>query len=142
MLEKINELNSIIKEELWYDFYIDSYKNESIVLKGTLDASYGHNLEIRLEQVSYIDAPLQWKTDTTDDIVVSIFSKEDFGEEARKRYFDNASGLIFGFKAECFDSKQWFYFIAQSFSFLHKGKWDSWSWYDKPTPPPIAGINE
>lgn len=139
MLDCINELNTIIKGEKWYDFYIASFDGESIVLKGTLDMAYGHNLEIYLKHVSYVDAPTEWKTDTEEAVVVQLFSQNDLEEKFRERYFDNASGIVFGFKAECFSSKQWFHFVAESLSFLHKGKWESWEWYDGPNPPPIAG---
>jgi hypothetical protein len=139
--DSIVELNALIKSELWYDFYVASFDGRSMVLKGSLDTSYGHNLEIYLKQVSYVDAPIEWKIDTDEPIVAQIFSREDLEEYQRERYLDTTDGIVLGFKAECFDSKQWFYFVVQSFSFLHKGKWDSWKWYDGPNPPPIAGIN-
>jgi hypothetical protein len=139
MIDDMTTLSNIIKGEKWYDFYFAIYDGNSVLIKGTLDITYGHNLEIRLKGVHYIDAPTEWKTDTSAVEVVRLFKNEDFDEGTRKRYFDQGGQWALGFNAECFDSAQWFYFVIDSFTFTHKGKWDEWNWYDSPNPPPIAG---
>lgn len=140
MLDDVDALARIIKGEKWYDFYLASYDGRSAIIKGTLDISYGHNLEIRLDDVRYIDAPVAWKTDTTAEEVIRAFKREDLEDHLRKRFFDQDGQWVLGFRAECFDSAQWFYFAAASFTFTHRGIWDEWKWYDSPNPPPLAGI--
>lgn len=136
-MNDVEALNRLIKDEKWYDFYLARYDGHSALIKGTLDLSYGHNLEIHLEDVRYIDAPTAWKTDTTVAEVVKLFKSTDLDPRLRQRFLDQGGQWVLGFNAECFDSAHWFYFTIESFTFIHKGKWDEWQWSDAR---PIPGL--
>ena len=139
MREVIEALNKIVKSEDWYDFNLMSFDGKDVVIRGTLDESLGYNLEIFLRNVNFINAPMDWKVDTSNSEVVGIFHEGDFDAETRKIYFDKFQDPMIGFYAEFFDVQKWIYFMAKDISFDYKGEWGKWAWYDKKAPPQLAG---
>ncbi len=139
MREIIEALNKIVKSEDWYDFNLMSFDGKDVVIRGTLDESLGYNLEIFLRDVNFINAPMDWKVDTSNSEVVGIFHEGDFDEETRKIYFDKFQDPMIGFYAEFFNVQNWIYFMAKNISFNYKGEWGQWAWYDKKAPPKLAG---
>lgn len=134
-----DQLDGLIRAEKWYDFYVASLTGTTLHVRGTLDATFGYNLDIHFDGVRYLDAPMQWKTDTEVDRVMKVFGKDDLDPALRRRFFDQGGEYAIGFLAECFDSQQWFFVVADDIAFTHGGKWDSWQWYEGEKPPPLAG---
>ena len=58
---KIDEANLLIKKFPWIDFFIVSLDEHKMVIFGTMDSSFGKQVEIIMENVCYIDMPTSWK---------------------------------------------------------------------------------
>lgn len=54
---KIDEANFLIKKFSWIDFFIVSLDEHKMVIFGTMDSSFGKQVEIIMENVCYIDMP-------------------------------------------------------------------------------------
>ncbi|MET3496468.1 hypothetical protein [Variovorax boronicumulans] len=105
-------LNAAIMEHPWMDFYLVSYDEVSVIVRGTLDITQGYQLQIEFTDVGYIDCPIAWKTDTESE----VFSKPDpstLPEETRQRFFDNNAGEVYRFVVSGF-SGPWFAHIVAS----------------------------
>ncbi len=105
-------LNSAIMEHPWMDFYLVSYDEISVIVRGTLDVTCGYQLQIEFTNVGYIDCPISWNSDTESE----VFSKPDpttLPEETRQRFFDNNPGDVFRFVVSGFN-RPWFAHIVAS----------------------------
>lgn len=61
----IREINTFLQRELWFDFEIMEYKNSRLMLFGSVDATYRHDIEIYFHDVFFVSAPMEWQTDTS-----------------------------------------------------------------------------
>lgn len=109
-------LNAAIMAHPWMDFYLVGFDETRAVIRGTLDMSYGYQLQIEFTGVGYIDCPTSWKTDTRSE----VFSRPDpatLPEEARNRFFDNGGGEVFRFAVNGFCGPWFAYIVAQEMRF-------------------------
>ncbi|MFC4761823.1 hypothetical protein [Dyella koreensis] len=114
-------LNSAIMEHPWMDFYLVSLDEARAVLRGTLDMSYGYQMQIEFMGVGYVDCPISWKSDTGSE----VFSKLLPGalpDDTRKRFFDNNGGSVFRFTIEGFHGPWSAYFVAEEMRFRRSEK--------------------
>jgi hypothetical protein len=125
--QTIDQLNTVIKSQLWCDFFIVDFNERNLIVRGTQDATYGFNLEIEFQSVLYVDAPTQWKTNTKSDVVFKSIDSSDIDEKTQQRYFDNGSGVIFAFQAELFSGLQWVHVVASTVRFVFNGT-ATWPW--------------
>jgi len=56
-------------KESWLDFSIFLYEKNRLVIVGSDDLSYYHNLEIIIETPSYISGVMDWSCDLDDDFI-------------------------------------------------------------------------
>ncbi|MFV0678189.1 hypothetical protein [Variovorax sp. tm] len=110
-------LNAAIMEHPWMDFYLVSLDETCAIVRGTLDMSYGYQLQIEFTDVGYIDCPTNWKTDTSSE-VFSRLPPEALPDDARKRYFDNNGGDVFRFAVEGFHGPWFAHIVAKEMRFL------------------------
>lgn len=117
---KIGEqaLNAAIMGHPWMDFYLVSLDETRAVVRGTLDMSYGYQLQIEFIGVGYIDCPTSWKTDTSSE-VFSKLPPEALPKEARERFFDNNGGEAFRFAVEGFHGPWFAHIVAKEMRFLN-----------------------
>lgn len=109
-------LNAAIMEHPWMDFYLVSLDETYAVVRGTLDMSYGYQLQIEFIDVGFIDCPMSWKSDTS----AEVFSRclpETLPDDRRKRFFDNNGGDAFRFTIKGFDSTWFAYIVAKGMRF-------------------------
>jgi hypothetical protein len=132
IIKKASTLNGVIKRELWYDFYIVKLDEQQICVRGTLDATYGFCLEIVFRNVLYVEAPMQWKTNTKLDPVFSIMQDANLSAQQRRRFFNDGSGFVFSFTTDLFDSVEPCYIVAGDFSYLRASDEAGWLWTDSP----------
>jgi hypothetical protein len=50
-MNKIEEINSCLKREMWYDFEVLEYKEKCLVVIGSTDFSYSHSIELKFNDV-------------------------------------------------------------------------------------------
>lgn len=61
-----NEIDLIIRKDLWFDFHVYKYENGKLIIAGSADLLYYHTLEIIFENVHFFHGPFnEWKSDTT-----------------------------------------------------------------------------
>jgi hypothetical protein len=109
-------LNAAIRAHPWMDFYLVSLDEIRAVVRGTLDMSYGYQLEIEFMGVGYIDCPTSWKTETGSE----VFSRVDpatLPDSARERFFDNNGGEVFRFIVEGVHGPWFAHIVAQEMRF-------------------------
>ncbi len=109
-------LNETIMEYPWMDFYLVSLDETRALVRGTLDISYGYQLQIEFVGVGYIDCPASWKTDTGKE----VFSRplpEMLPDELRRRLFDNNGGEVFRFAVDGFHGPWFAYIVAREMRF-------------------------
>jgi len=109
-------LNAAIMEHPWMDFYLVSLDETRALVRGTLDISYGYQLQIEFIGVGYIDCPASWKTNTGK----RVFSKpspETLPDEMRQRLFDNNGGDVFRFAVDGFHGPWFAHIVAREMRF-------------------------
>lgn len=63
--QTIDNINDIIRRELWFDFHVISYDGTNLILAGGVDLTYNHTLEIVFHNIFYLSAFFQgWHSDT------------------------------------------------------------------------------
>jgi hypothetical protein len=77
--EKIKEINDFLKKEMWFDFELLDYSKNCLTVVGSTDFSYFHNIEISFKDVFYISCNVEWRSDTSENII-----EIEQGDEARK----------------------------------------------------------
>ncbi|KAA0541674.1 hypothetical protein FZW96_21600 [Bacillus sp. BGMRC 2118] len=108
---KINEIQNLINSMNINDFYIYNYEfNGDLTIAGSFDFSYYHDLEIHLNEVSFITCP------------GSIFNMDTIRlatEDESKRIFEISHGYNEGFNI-CLEDSDFnirFYISAMSFDY-------------------------
>lgn len=109
-------LNEAIRAHPWMDFYLVSLDETHAVVRGTLDMSYGYQIQVEFTEVGYIDCPTSWKTDTASE-VFSRPPREALPEDARQRFFDNNGGEVFRFAVEGFHGPWFAHIVAREMRF-------------------------
>lgn len=63
-------INQYVKKFTWLDFEVQSYKDGNILVLGSTDFSYYHQIEISFYGVSFYQGVLSWGSDPSDDLLV------------------------------------------------------------------------
>ena len=93
----VNEIDALIRRELWFDFHIYRYEKDKLIVAGGIDLVYYHTLEIIFENVYFIKGYFNgWKSDTTR----PVFSIADENSPLNTRYEIEEGFHTFIFKAE------------------------------------------
>jgi hypothetical protein len=109
---KINEINNFLSKELWYDFEISNSNFEKICIIGSIDFSYGHQIELYFLDVIHLTINETWKSDTKKKIFTILSGKE-------KEIFINNFGLESGFKIIKIINEDFkpFYIVTKEFDY-------------------------
>jgi hypothetical protein len=68
----VNEIDNLIRKNLWFDFYILNYDGSNLIIAGGKDLTYSHSLEIIFNEVYFVSAFFEgWHSDTSS-VVFSI----------------------------------------------------------------------
>lgn len=74
----VNDVNSRIQKEPWFDFEIIRYDRSELVIGGGKSLSYPHELEIHFKDVCFISAPIEWRTDTSKRVFIILEGDDAF----------------------------------------------------------------
>ncbi|POD91404.1 hypothetical protein BV924_21235 [Pectobacterium odoriferum] len=67
--ELIEEINAREWKRPWLDFSIFSYDRGKLIVAGSYDLSYYHNLEITFIQPEFIDGVTEWSCDVSENFI-------------------------------------------------------------------------
>lgn len=85
-----NDIVSLLNERVWtvswLDFYIFSYEKNKLVIAGSDDFSYYHNVEIECYNPIYMKGNFEWTCDTTGELA-------SVGDAKKKLLFMNDDGI-------------------------------------------------
>ncbi|MGH1337906.1 MAG: hypothetical protein ACRBFS_17425 [Aureispira sp.] len=95
-MNKIEQINFFIKNKHWIDFEFRKYKND-IVLIGSKDFTYYHEIEIIFKNVKKYSLEENWSVDTSKDFIIKtneayFINNEDISFE---KHFLQAQEVIF-----------------------------------------------
>ena len=115
MKDILLNLNKIIHQYKWFDFELDSINKSNLVILGSTDFSYYHELEIVFEDLHFIQCPRNWSVDTTKEVFtmpnmtelkkINIGYELEVGYELLKIVTENNSPI---------------YISARNITYLHK----------------------
>ncbi len=112
---KIEEINSYLKKEMWYDFEILEYKKNCLTIIGSTDFTYSHSIEIKFEDVFLSHFNTEWKSDTTKNVIEVVS-----GDEARIINVKNRveqGYILFKFIPEDMEKNCFFYIAAKNITY-------------------------
>lgn len=70
--KNVLEIDSIIRQNPWFDFHITKYDGYNLTLVGSIDLTYFHTLEIIFEEVFFVSSFFEgWRTETSE-VVIEI----------------------------------------------------------------------
>jgi hypothetical protein len=72
----INEINTLIQKELWYDFCVKQYLDNELVVEGGLSLNYP-DIEIDFQGIFFTSLPFDWKTDTKQRVLTLVEGNEE-----------------------------------------------------------------
>jgi hypothetical protein len=123
-------LDVAIRAYPWMDFHLVAYDEVSLIVRGTLDLSYGYQLQIEFGDVGYLDCPMTWRTATH----AQVFSKVDpatLRDDARERFFDGNGGEVFRFAVEGVHRPWFAHVVAARMRFFAAAHGEYLSWSDQ-----------
>jgi len=111
-MDRLTKINSVIRNKSIPDFQIYSYNPNNILLVGSHDLCYYHELEIEFKEVWYLSLPTEFCYPTFRFVTL---------EESNsiKRFVDiEAEAIIYGVEAETSSSIEplTFYIVAETIS--------------------------
>ncbi|CAN7343564.1 hypothetical protein LJR153_001994 [Paenibacillus sp. LjRoot153] len=72
----VEEVNNFIQKELWFDFSLQQYTNDKLIITGGLSRSYPPMIEIYFDEVFFILLHTDWNTDTSKTILTLLEGEE------------------------------------------------------------------
>lgn len=67
----VEELDNLIRQQLWFDFQVFSYIGSDLIISGSTDFAYYHQLELCFHNVFFASAYFRnWRSDTTKPVFV------------------------------------------------------------------------
>lgn len=62
----VEKIDAVIRQNAWFDFEVSSYDGGNLVVNGSTDSSYYHELEVTFHNVFFASGYFRgWKSDTT-----------------------------------------------------------------------------
>ncbi|WCT56196.1 hypothetical protein PQ456_01315 [Paenibacillus kyungheensis] len=74
----VKDINSKLKNNLWFDFEVVKYEKNEVIIGGGKSLSYPHEIEIQFTDVFFISLPMEWQTDTSKDVLVILEGEEAY----------------------------------------------------------------
>ena len=114
MRKAVEEIDAVIRQNAWFDFQVSSYDGSNLVISGSTDFTYYHELEVTFHNVFFASGYFRdWKSDTTQ----SVFRMPE-QEEAHQMNFQleiEEGYELFIFEVE--DSKNDVIVVVRSISY-------------------------
>ncbi|SDE94442.1 hypothetical protein [Chitinophaga filiformis] len=91
------DIDSIIRQHLWFDFHVLSYDGRKLVIAGSEDLDYYHTLEVIFENVFFFKGYFDgWMSDTS----APVFILEVLDTELNGKYEITQGNRVFIFRTE------------------------------------------
>jgi hypothetical protein len=98
----IEEIDSIIRANAWFDFHVFTYQKKSLIIAGGVDLTYYHSLEIIFDDVYFVSAVIQgWRSNTRDAVFVELTGDPGVNSENEIE----EGNRVFAFKADDYRQK-------------------------------------
>ncbi|HUC82270.1 MAG TPA: hypothetical protein VMR70_15300 [Flavisolibacter sp.] len=98
----VEEIDSIIRTNLWFDFHVLSYDHNRLIVAGGKDLSYYHSIEVIFEEVFFVSAVFQcWHSDTKQ----TVFTERTNSEEINLQFAIEKGFRVFAYKAEDYNQE-------------------------------------
>lgn len=110
----INEINTLIQKEQWYDFSVKQYLDNELVIEGGLSLSYP-DIEIVFHGIFFTSLPFDWKTDTKQSVLTLVEGDEE--RSINQRYKVEYHHYIFKFSLEDYPIDFGCYIAAKGISY-------------------------
>ncbi|MCI5057799.1 MAG: hypothetical protein MRY83_16915 [Flavobacteriales bacterium] len=107
MKNQIDEINTFLSNNNWMDFRVKSFANDSLILLGSTDFYYQHDIKIVFEGVSSLSLRTEWVS-SPDKPVFSLIEGSESFDLIRDFEIENINTII-GIKADDIAKK---FFIA------------------------------
>lgn len=111
----VEEIDTRLRKELWFDFEVTQYRKNKLTIIGTLDSSGQHKIEICFEDVFFVSLPIGWQTDTSKPVLVLVEGDDAF--TLNKRFQVEIGYHIFRFTPEYYPEDFACYVAAKHISF-------------------------
>lgn len=111
--EKIQQINSIISKELWFDMEILIRKGGNLSIVGSIDFTYGYSLEIIFLDVFHMSINTEWRTDTSKPVLEVVNGEEAWNVNGKYRI--EQGNTLFKIQSEDLDVP--FYVAAKDIEF-------------------------
>lgn len=115
-IDTVSAINSIIREELWFDMELAGLSGNTVTLVGGIDLTTHHTLEITFHGVFHLCLNAHWRTDVSESPLILLPA----GAEAKAlniKYEVEAGHQIFKIKPEGFAEDACFFVIAEDVSY-------------------------
>lgn len=111
-IDKLNRINELISKEAWFDFEIFDASFAKFSIVGSVDFTYGYQIEIMFENVHHITINENWSSDTSKKIFTLVLG------DAKEEFIDNY-GLEKGYEIFRIENEDFnpFYIAAKSIEF-------------------------
>ena len=77
--ETAKKIDVFIRQNAWFDFDVANYDSRNLVVRGSTDFCYYHELEIHFHGVFFVSAYFRgWKSDTTKPVFIIPEQQEDY----------------------------------------------------------------
>jgi len=98
--EIVNQIDAVIRRKrLWFDFHVYSYDGRKLIIAGSEDLTYYHQLEVIFEGISFFSGYFdEWHSDTSKPVF--ILSSLDTESKLNLEYEILAGSHSFMFKTE------------------------------------------
>lgn len=111
LFNKIREINSSVRKQLWMDFEINQFDGNDLIVGGAISLSYSkYFITIIFEQVEFMQVRYMWNTNTERDFL----KLADSLDHCNYNYFSQPDSKVFEFLSEDFGNM---YIVATDIQF-------------------------
>ena len=111
----VDEINAHLLQMPWLDFEVMEYRGETLVVRGSLDTSTSHDVEIKFKGVFFVSLPVEWKTDTRRPPLAVMMAEE--AAALNRRFQVEQGNHIFQFTPEDYPQEFGCLICAREISF-------------------------
>jgi hypothetical protein len=93
----VDEIDSVIRTNLWFDFHVFSFEQNRLIIAGGKDLTYYHSIEIVFREIFFVSAIFQgWHSNTKQ----PVFTERTDSADLNLHYEIEQGFRIFAFIAE------------------------------------------
>lgn len=74
----IERINGTVMKSITYEFQITNINKEVLILLGSQDLFYGHNMEILFKEPHFIESKVNWRVLTDNHVCFKLLGDEDY----------------------------------------------------------------